>query len=778
MRPVLLLLLFGACVCIEFVSLEGKLADPCNKYLSASNQFKRDCPPHSQAPAPSVTVLIPSAGSPSSTVAKTAAAGTLLNQILTLRVNQLPSTQVGRGAQFLALATSEDSCNNIDTTLNFLNVDPSATPPLTVVQNTVTGPTLPAYDIITFALSDVVTPTLASMRAWNVDALAVEDRPRMLCWTYGATWNGATLTWATGIPGGWQYTGFKIGVAYNCDSSSDCGAAQVTSLPAAVSGLLTPLQRQARLSRTYCCKNTALTGANIMGGQCINPSVQDCCGAAAYEISNEKCCSTSLESVSQVDGLCSCSTGADCPVGEQCCLPVKYTIQTTVYTNGATTTNDYPHTGITGVAGYLRGQCYRPTRMHCCDTGSVFDPGSHQCCRINGVQSLNIPCPCSQNSDCVTQHYPVASQTTNFTCCASSLPTPFEVTSEAGNCNIYANYPTGQGVAETQRCIGACMNPTYQVCCNGAICMNDYEKCCNSTCCNIWTSTCFSSLRAGARGSRANNWNYGLINALVNPQVTGTPSGDPEIYFVCSEIEAITTLKGFWIFVLPSMLLLASHVGLALVLVFAAKATPRSFSKLEFIMMGLALVTAYLAMPLFFAPVWKFPIWIIFAQLLVFLTASARIRWLNILCVVIQAVTLIYVFDPFHGNAFLTLSSNRIWQTGTVVTGAPDDVMQSGLLHAIVKSWHTVDLTNQQAFCSTFYDYFIFDPNMRDLDRFDNGQITMFGYCSRGWVTAQLIFSYFVMMGVLIQLILSLIGVFIRFHKNVESEIEEYEPQY
>ena len=51
------------------------------------------------------------------------------------------------------------------------------------------------------------------------------------------------------------------------------------------------------------------------------------------------------------------------------------------------------------------------------------------------------------------------------------------------------------------------------------------------------------------------------------------------------------------------MLLLVSHVGLALVLVFAAKATPRSFSKLEFVMMGLALVICYLVMPLYFAPV-------------------------------------------------------------------------------------------------------------------------------------------------------------------------------
>ncbi len=41
----------------------------------------------------------------------------------------------------------------------------------------------------------------------------------------------------------------------------------------------------------------------------------------------------------------------------------------------------------------IRGQCYRQTKHSCCDTGSVYDPGSHQCCVINGVQSYAATAP-------------------------------------------------------------------------------------------------------------------------------------------------------------------------------------------------------------------------------------------------------------------------------------------------------------------------------------------------------------------------------------------------
>lgn len=635
------------------------------------------------------------------------------------------------------------------------------------------------------------------------------------------------VNWANGLittaPAGttpihFRYTGLKLGVVFNCEVTANaplntlCTSAQIAQLPAQTaygspppgtytpnffyppqqffsSGgppppnprydivtQLTPLQRELRSSRTVCCKQK-IYGKSINAGQCINPNVQSCCGAAAFENANQQCCNANREIVAEVDGLCPCGDQDDCPIGEKCCLATKYS-----EISGAAVQASYPATDFTtsSTPPQLRGQCYR-NRLRCCDTGNVYEPGSHQCCRINGVQSINVPCPCNIEADCISQQFPIESRTYNFTCCVQTAVTPLEgMTHLVMNndptinnlfCSIYANYPSGSGAYQIQRCMGVCMDPRYQFCCNGAVCMKDYEKCCNSSCCNIWTSTCFSGLRSGSLGRRANPLSFASI-FYTDPRSTFST---PEIFTVCSSIEALTTTKGFWIFVLPSMLLLVSHVGLALVLVFAAKATPRSFSKLEYAMMGLALLICYLVMPLYFGPVWKYPIWVIFGQLIVFLTATARIRWLNVLCIVVQAITLIYLFDPFHGNAFLTLSSNRVWSTAAV-PASPDDVMTSGVLHAIVRSWHSVDLTATQQYCSNFYDYFVFDPNLRDLDRYDNGAITMFGYCSRGWVTALLMFSYFVMLGVLVQLVLSLLGLFYRFH--TESILTSEEPGY
>jgi hypothetical protein len=276
--------------------------------------------------------------------------------------------------------------------------------------------------------------------------------------------------------------------------------------------------------------------------------------------------------------------------------------------------------------------------------------------------------------------------------------------------------------------------------------MKDYEKCCNSTCCNRWTSTCFTALREGAVGSPHNYVNFGT-------------QLDPTEFEECSSIEALNTVKAFWVFVFPAILLLGSHIGLGLVMVFATKASPRRFSKIEYCMMGIALLVSYLAMPWFFSPVWKYAIWTIGAQLLVFLTAAARIRWLNILCVFIQFITLVYLFDPFHGNAWLTLSSQRSYN----VVAAPDDIMSSGVLHAMSESWHTLELVKSQQWCTNYYDYFLYDSNLRDLARYDNPEILTFGYCSRGWVTALIFFGFCVMFGVLIQLILSLVAVFFRF---------------
>jgi hypothetical protein len=762
-KKLLLPLLFIAIAsCIEFQQFEGKIADPCNKYLDPI--VRKDCALDSQWPAATNTILIPSSLSTSSTtppvpIGPTGATG-LYTQSLSIK-GQFPFVPNGATVTWaLGLATSEDTCRKIDFNYRIiLLTPPSATTPPTV------GPNSMAANQLTFTLG-TASPIVGSLY-WDDISLEIEDRPRLLCFT--TVWDPVTYPIATNTQGSpyWVYTGFKIGVVRNCDGA--CGDVQISGL----SGLLTPLQLELRRQRTVCCKrDTILTGAKINAGQCINPNVQTCCGASQVELAQEKCCNPTWEVVSQIDNLCPCSQQTDCPAGERCCVPNKYPqlsatagqLDLYTFTNpDGTTIGQNPTNWLAnGVWPFYRGQCYRPTQYHCCDTGAVFDPGSQQCCRINGIQSINVPCPCLADSDCVTQHFPPESRTYNFTCCAQTAVTPIESSAGTLGCNIYANYPSGQGAPEIQRCSGVCIDPRFQFCCNGEVCMARYERCCNSTCCNIWTSTCFYALRPGAKGSRNNwfNWAQGQFATVE------------EIYEQCSSSEHLTTTKSFWIFVLPAMLLLASHLGLALVLVFAAKATPRTFSKLEIMMMLLALAISYLAMPLYFAPVWKYGIWIIFAQLVVFLTATARIHWLNVLCLVVQFITLVYVFDPFHGNAYLTLSNYRIWGNPNA---AGDDVMSSGLLHSITKSWHTNVLTDTQQWCTNFYDYFLLDPTLRDVERYDNSAISTFGYCSRGWSTALMIFSFFLMTGLLIQIILVLLGLFFRFHSDSIFEEGYYE---
>jgi hypothetical protein len=738
-RICILVALIGLVSTQEFLMFDGKTADPCNRYLVP--YLRPDCEKENLVADPTVTVVIPSVMSspkqfnpPTQTL--------LYNRPLTITGTGF-TPLVGANHGFLALATVADTCREID--LNF---------PVIPVQVFINRPRHMVFRI---------------PQGWDTVALELEDRPRVICWSPEPVAPALNS---------FRYTGFKLGVVRNCEgdatsapltSVSLCTTEQQRLYGAANWQTLAPLQLEARIFRTKCCKSTI---PNSLGtGQCINPNLQACCGGAAYTINRQKCCNSLKEIVTDLDQPCPCQSSADCGFSQQCCSATKYPDLIDPYVSFGQDpwygVRMYPVT-------WFRGQCFNPLQTRCCDTGSIYDPGSHQCCRINGIQSLNEPCPCNADFDCIGTQTPTFTRNYNQTCCKQTTPTLLEnenhqtfadnaaLKTDTLACSIYNNYPNGQGPSVLQRCLGRCIDPNFQVCCNGAACMKEYERCCNATCCNKWTATCFYGFKGGAIGMRHNHWNYGT---------SGTFDG-PEMYELCSSVEHITTIKGFWIFVLPATLLLASHLGLALVMVFASKATPRYFSKLELLMMLVAIIVSYLAMPLFFSPNWKYPVFIIFAQLFVFLTASARIRWLNVACVVIQLGILLYVFDPFHGNAFLTTSSNR-FPDGT------DDVMTSGLLHSITKSWHSVDQARMQRWCTTFYDYFAFDPILRDFERRDNPQVFTFGYCSRAFGNALLLLSGGVMAGVLIQLILSLLGIFFRFHHErsvVALEVLEEHP--
>jgi hypothetical protein len=501
---------------------------------------------------------------------------------------------------------------------------------------------------------------------------------------------------------------------------------------------------------------------NGFGGVlCFTPNAEAACGFLVYNKLTQRCCSSATGVTPVVqwnDSPCPCTktladaTGTSmCPTNEPlCCQNTKYQAAGLTY-NGA------------------YGQCYNPTIHQCCETGHRFDPGASQCCPINGIQSLDVPCPCSLNTHCIGNK----NDTTDdvyFSCCMASNVTsgyiaPQEIlytrASGAAICDIYANFPSGTGPASLQPCLGTCLDTRFQTCCNGATCIKNVEYCCNSTCCNKYVGTCSTGRRPGTPGQ----WQ--------NPTDFGT-------YFTqCSTIEQMNTIKAFWIFVLPTELMFASFFCLAIVLAFAARAKDsHEFFWLERFMIVAAIAAILFSVATFFAPIYKYGVVVVIVSLFAIITASARVRWLNILCVFFHLVALFYLFDFVDGNFYLELNSNR-----NFVTGATDpDTM--GVLHAIKKMFPSPQLiqnalnpaTNRvdvKSWCITYYNYFQFDMQVRDWERVDNPFVSTFGYCSRAWSVALYLFVAAIMDLVVLQFIMDIIGVIVRFQHITPSEIIE-----
>jgi len=275
-----------------------------------------------------------------------------------------------------------------------------------------------------------------------------------------------------------------------------------------------------RLARTTCCgdSDAAIPGPFNLNadtprfGICIDTAQAQCCGRRAYQPSTEKCCSRPNSRIAAPEQPCPCeiggasefdpqlfcdymgpnnlaivddhaglTQGASTPTWE-CCSQSRFTELASVNLGSAAVT----------FTRFQRSFCYNtagPTDgFQCCSDGNVYDVGSQQCCRINGVQSLNTPCPCGSNGDCPTQSL----------CCFQIFPPGLPRGQGAAQCSPYANFPridnggndrgdvviTLPNSAQFQRCAGTCYSQQYQMCCNGAVCERGFTRCCNDTCCN------------------------------------------------------------------------------------------------------------------------------------------------------------------------------------------------------------------------------------------------------------------------------------------------------
>jgi hypothetical protein len=208
----------------------------------------------------------------------------------------------------------------------------------------------------------------------------------------------------------------------------------------------------------------------------------------------------------------------------------------------------------------------------------------------------------------------------------------------------------------------------------------------------------------------------------------------------------------------------------AVVLVFANLASARRFIFLEKAVILFAIIVILMVCPVFFSPAWKYGLVIVLVALLAICSAAARSEFLNILAVILLFVALIYVMDPFHGNDYLNLAYLR------QNNGEPD-MESAGLLYTIHKSWENITSVLEEKWCPTYYNYFIYDPQLRDTQRVDNPWDTTFGYCSRGWVIALLIVEGFMMAMLFVLFILVLLAWILRFRKipyePVELELRE-----
>lgn len=732
----------------EFWTLNGHTADPCvnreelygglppsssvivnnNNNALGTTAPKTDCS-GLQLPDPSVTILIPSSGSVTPTGG--------WNFALTMTGRNLALGSATGGTPSVALSFPGGACATIDTT--------------TIVAGTFSG-------------SNFLFTVPAS---WTSPMKEFEILPRKIC--YNA---------AAGVDPLYVQTGFKAGIVWDCDDTVtgrrcvDFVNPVVNPFPTTI---LSARELAIRYQRTKCIRHTIAdhSGANVplMVGQCINTNVASGCQGAAIDPISMKCCDSNLTLVQTINRPCLCrpdgsSSSPTCPTVESnCCTHTKYPELSPLYNSVGR-----------GAWPEYYGECYNTTTHRCCDTGYRYDPGQDQCCNITGIQSLNSPCPCQSDSDCQGgqtlpgQGSSYGTDTTMY-CCSLFWPDPYEtgdsIISKIGakttypRCNKYNNYPStdfqstnypiATGPYQAQRCLGTCIDNRYQTCCNGVACHREFEVCCNSTCCNKFTSTCTEGRIPGTPNNR---FNY---NELDQP------------YEICTSIEVLNPLRGFWLYVWPAYLLLMTAVCTAFAVVFINKVSRRSFSFLERAMITIAFFTIIFACACYFAPIYKYGVFVVIVNIFTIITASARSKSLNLTLVIVQFITIMYLFDPFTGNNYLGFSAIR------VANGDPDPE-SAGILYSIMKCFHTLTSFNSQQYCVNYYNYFNKDPNLEDFRR-DNMSVPSFGYCGHGWITALYIFEGITIILTLLQFLLDLIALILRYKEERTEEFIRLEPE-
>jgi hypothetical protein len=532
---------------------------------------------------------------------------------------------------------------------------------------------------------------------WN--RLFIERRLRTKCCGWRDNYNTDPVY--TQSNGNSIFLARRFGVCINPLLESCCtkfseGTGYTPAYFGAIGGLGKPYSR----FREKCCYGGTFNARNQLGNWTSGTTYTATTADARYTNPGAVLAPTP-PLISYLDDFCPCKASL---VNDMC----NSQIPATSPTYACCTKTKYPEIALVNPWG----KCYNQMTMQCCNTGDLYDPGSKQCCSINGVQSVNVPCPCGADGDCGT----------NLKCCQQLFPTPTDPT---GLCNMYVNYPSGTGPYEAQPCLGQCINTNFQICCNGMACIDQFELCCNNTCCNKFSERCTLGIRAGSRGSFSNRIDFRVP------------------YEVCTQIEGMTPFRATLAFLLPLFLLAATFIAFFATLNFAKRQNSlQPLSYYEMIIVAISALSILLAWPLYFSSTYKYGIVWIWSMFFVMLAALSQQRALNIASIVVLGLLIIYVVDPFYGNEFLTLASDRTPPPASGIHG------YTGVIGSLV-----MNVAGDYGACTNWYDYFRRDPLVEDPRLLNpaNGLLIdtpflglshhTYGFCARGWLVALCVFT-------------------------------------
>jgi hypothetical protein len=147
------------------------------------------------------------------------------------------------------------------------------------------------------------------------------------------------------------------------------------------------------------------------------------------------------------------------------------------------------------------------------------------------------------------------------------------------------------------------------------------------------------------------------------------------VFAQCSQIENMNVIAAWWIFVMPSALTLLTLLGIGIALVVWFRVPKLRVSFWERIVVALCVLEAFLAIPLYWSPLYKYGITVAIPAIfeLTLLAAAADFHgppeygdWIPSLnagwglAALFQVVALISVLQPFLGNPFLDAGCDNV----------------------------------------------------------------------------------------------------------------------